>query len=73
MSHYVSLVSLAAKASFGCGVSWRGGLFGFFVSFVAFASLHVLALSLTGAQRTDSSSASKKIVMREFGRVRFQI
>ena len=35
-------------------------LFGFFVSFVAFASLHALALSLTGAQRTDSSSASKK-------------
>ena len=26
----------------------------------AFASLHALALSLTGAQRTDSSSASKK-------------
>ena len=34
--------------------------FRFFVSYVAFASLHALALSLTGAQRTDSSSASKK-------------
>ena len=36
-------------------------LFSVFVLFlVPFASLHALALSLTGAQRTDSSSASKK-------------
>ena len=42
----------------GCVVFWVVGAL-FFVSF-PFASLYALALSLTGAQRTDSSSASKK-------------
>ena len=66
----VSLVSLAAKASCGGGVF---GCVGFFCLLVfwfllglvwfprfAFASLHAFVPSLTGAQRTDSSPASKK-------------
>ena len=58
----------------GCGVSGACFLFvlaclgcclglvcsRFFCFLFPFASLHALALSLTGAQRTDSSSASKK-------------
>ena len=63
----VSLVSLAAKASCCCGVF---GCVAFFLCVVllglvwfpcsAFASLHAFVPSLTGAQRTDSSPASKK-------------
>ena len=71
-SHPFQPVSLAAKGLLGCGVSgvfcfvWVL-LFGLFVPLfsvfcflIPFASLHALALSLTSAQRTDSSSASKK-------------
>ena len=65
----VSLVSLAAKASCGGGVFGRVGffllVFWFLLGLVwfprfAFASLHAFVPSLTGAQRTDSSPASKK-------------
>ena len=65
----VSLISLAAKASFcggvfGCVVFFLL-VFWFLLGFVwfprfAFASLHAFVPSLTGAQRTDSSPASKK-------------
>ena len=70
----VSPVSLAAKGFclvvvflvfvfffFGLfGLLFGLGLFSVFCFLFPFASLHALALSLTGAQRTDSSSASKK-------------
>ena len=70
----ISHVSPAAKGFVVVVVFWFGFcvwcLFGLCVCFPVFgclvcflfpfASLHALALSLTGAQRTDSSSASKK-------------
>ena len=71
----VSPVSLAAKGFclvvvflvfvfFGLfGLLFGLGLFSVFCFLFPFASLHALALSLTGAQRTDSSSASKKKVI----------
>ena len=44
----------------GLGVCVVFVLFSVFCFLFPFASWHALALSLTGAQRTDSSSASKK-------------
>ena len=73
----VSLVSLAAKASCGGGV-FGCVVFFLFVGVLvfclvwcgfpvfAFASLHAFVPSLTGAQRTDSSPASKKNHLANF-------
>ena len=56
-------VGFVCVCVFGCFVFAFLLVFGFFcVVLLPFAPLHALALSLTGAQRTDSSFASKKKV-----------
>ena len=69
MSHLLQrdLSCLWCSGFFGVWCLWffglfAGGLFGLFLVLflVSLCFLHALALSLTGAQRTDSSFASKK-------------
>ena len=55
----VFVVFFASKACLGCCLGL--GLFSVFCFLFPFASLHALALSLTGAHRTDSSSEQKRV------------